>query len=97
MFERLGASLSEANKWAQESDGAAIAQAFRDIAFSVTKLALAMTYFLLALADILVGSVENVVNRGRGNLTDRREKKLKTHLDWDRAEPEARPGAVLRR
>jgi len=97
MWKRLSTGLSEANQWAQKSDGPEVAQALRDLAFALTKLLLALTYFLIALADILVGRVENVVNRGRGAATEKREKKLKTHLNWDRADDENHPTGALRR
>jgi len=96
-MKRMVSGLKEANDWAQTADGAAVGRVFSDIGFALLKLLFAFTYLLLTLADILVGQVESLVSRKRGELGDRREKKLKTHLDWDKEAEADRPTGALRR
>jgi len=97
MWKSATAALSDANKWAQDADSAAIRKAFGEILFALTKLFFALVYFVIGLGFILAGSVETVFNRGRGALDEKRERKLKSHLNWDRPAEETRSTGVLRR
>ena len=96
MWKTFSAGLSDANKWGQTATPAGAGQAVRDIAFALTKLLFALTYFLIGVAFLMVGSVEDVVTKGRDTVGEKRGRKLKSHLDWDRPE-DARSNPALRR